>query len=65
MIRKARVDAMILAYHLLALEAALAETPRVPAWRIPVKEQRTRAQAKKRKAKRKRSRKARCRNKRK
>ena len=54
MARNARVDAMILAYIL-----ALGETSRVPAWRTPVREKRTRAQAKKRKAKRNRKRKAR------
>ena len=59
MTRNARVSAMVLA-HILALQEGLKERlPRVPAWRIPVKEKRTRAQAKERKAKRKRQRGAR------
>ena len=58
MTRNARVDAMVLA-HILALGKGLEETPRVPAWRIPVREKRTRAQGKKRKARRKRVRKSR------
>ena len=54
MTRNAGVDAMILAYIMM-----LKSRPRVPAWRTPVGEKRTRVQAKKRKTKRRGARKAR------